>query len=88
MPFKFGHEIEWKKILKINILYSAIIFILLVLLTLAKIMEYAHQQDIHFCFSFNLVVNKILTEKMENICLIAENFGSLKYSLNQLDLIF
>ena len=48
---------------------------------LAKLMELAHFEAVHFDFFF-LVINKLITDKMQNIfLLIVEHSGFMKYSL-------
>ena len=52
-------------------------------LPLAKIIELAHSENVHlFFFSFfYLAVNKLITDKLQNIFLITEHSGFMKINL-------
>ena len=45
-------------------------------------MELPYLEYVHFVLFFYLAVNKLITDKMQNIfCLITEHSGFIKYSL-------
>ena len=49
---------------------------------MTKITELTHIEEVHLCL-FYLAVNKLITDKNQNIFFIAEYSGFLKYTLKK-----